>query len=64
MERNRPPINSVELYTLVTTRYRAPISGLPRAAKVIENIQQDLDIEIMNELSLIIERMGLGTGEG
>ncbi|MBA7694691.1 UDP-N-acetyl-D-glucosamine 6-dehydrogenase [subsurface metagenome] len=31
------------------------------AAKVIENIQRDLNIALMNELSLIFEKMGLST---
>jgi UDP-N-acetyl-D-galactosamine dehydrogenase len=31
------------------------------AAKAIENIQRDLNIALMNELSLIFERMGLNT---
>ncbi|MGD1120262.1 MAG: nucleotide sugar dehydrogenase [Dehalococcoidales bacterium] len=31
------------------------------AAKVIENIQRDLNIALMNELSLIFEKMGLNT---
>lgn len=31
------------------------------AAKIIENIQRDLNIALMNELSLIFERMGLST---
>jgi len=33
------------------------------AAKVIENIQRDLNIALMNELSLIFEKLGLNTGE-
>jgi len=31
------------------------------AAKVIENVQRDLNIALVNELSLIFDRMGLGT---
>jgi nucleotide sugar dehydrogenase len=33
------------------------------AAKVIENIQRDLNIALMNELSLIFARLGLNTDE-
>jgi len=33
------------------------------AAKVIENVQRDLNIALMNELSLIFEKMGLNTRE-
>ena len=53
----------VELYGLVTTVYRAPDIRTAEAAKVIENIQRDLNIALMNELSLIFERMGLDTQE-
>jgi len=51
----------VELYTLVTKVYRAPNIKTAEAAKVIENIQRDLNIALMNELALIFERMGLDT---
>lgn len=33
------------------------------AAKVVENVQRDLNIALMNELSLIFEKMGLNTRE-
>jgi len=51
----------VELYSFVTKVYRAPDIKTAEAAKVIENIQRDLNIALMNELSLIFERMGLDT---
>jgi UDPglucose 6-dehydrogenase/UDP-N-acetyl-D-galactosamine dehydrogenase len=51
----------VELYSLITHVYRAPDIRTAEAAKVIENIQRDLNIALMNELSLIFERMGLET---
>lgn len=51
----------VELYSLVTNVYRAPDIRTAEAAKVIENIQRDLNIALMNELSLIFSRMGLDT---
>lgn len=41
--------------------YRAASIKTAEAAKVIENIQRDLNIALMNELSLIFERMGLNT---
>lgn len=53
----------VALYGLVTNVYRAPDIRTAEAAKVIENIQRDLNIALMNELSLIFERMGLETQE-
>jgi UDPglucose 6-dehydrogenase/UDP-N-acetyl-D-galactosamine dehydrogenase len=51
----------VELYNHVTNVYRAPNIKTAEAAKVIENIQRDLNIALMNELALIFERMGLDT---
>jgi UDPglucose 6-dehydrogenase/UDP-N-acetyl-D-galactosamine dehydrogenase len=51
----------VGLYGLVTNVYRAPDIRTAEAAKVIENIQRDLNIALMNELSLIFGRMGLDT---
>jgi len=43
--------------------YRAPNIMTAEAAKVIENIQRDLNIALMNELSLIFARLGLHTDE-
>lgn len=41
--------------------HRAPSIRVAEAAKVIENTQRDLNIALMNELSLIFERMGIRT---
>ena len=43
--------------------YRAPDIKTAEAAKVIENIQRDLNIALMNELALIFHRLGLDTRE-
>ena len=43
--------------------YRAPNIMTAEAAKVIENIQRDLNIALMNELSLIFARLGINTDE-
>jgi UDPglucose 6-dehydrogenase/UDP-N-acetyl-D-galactosamine dehydrogenase len=51
----------VNLYNLVTKVYRAPNIKTAEAAKVIENIQRDLNIALVNELSIIFERLGLDT---
>ena len=52
------------LYSLVARSvYRAPSIATAEAAKVIENIQRDLNIALMNELSLIFARLGLNTDE-
>lgn len=41
--------------------YKAPTIKTAEAAKVIENIQRDLNIALVNELSLIFSRMGIHT---
>lgn len=41
--------------------YKAPSIRVAEAAKVIENIQRDVNIALMNELSLIFDRMGIDT---
>lgn len=50
-----------QLYSLVTRVFVARDIKTAEAAKVIENVQRDLNIALMNELSLIFERMGLCT---
>jgi UDP-N-acetyl-D-galactosamine dehydrogenase len=53
-----------ELYTMVTADiFRARNIKTAEAAKVIENIQRDLNIALMNELSIIFERLGIDTRE-
>jgi len=43
--------------------YKAPDIKTAEAAKVIENIQRDLNIALTNELSLIFQRMEISTKE-
>lgn len=43
--------------------YEAPDIRTAEAAKVIENIQRDLNIALMNELALLFHRLGLDTHE-
>ena len=50
-----------ELYGLITNVYKAKDIKTAEAAKVIENIQRDLNIALMNELTLIFHKMGLNT---
>lgn len=51
-----------ELYSKVTPNiFKARDIRTAEAAKVIENIQRDLNIALINELSLIFEKMGLST---
>ena len=50
-----------ELYGLITHVFVAKDIKTAEAAKVIENIQRDINIALMNELSLIFCKMGLNT---
>ncbi len=54
-----------ELYGSVITAgvHRASSIKVAEAAKVIENTQRDLNIALMNELSLIFHRLGIDTLE-
>ncbi|MDN7025473.1 nucleotide sugar dehydrogenase [Methanoculleus sp. FWC-SCC1] len=49
------------LYSMVTTVFVAKDIRTAEAAKVIENVQRDLNIALMNELSIIFSKMGLDT---
>jgi len=51
-----------ELYRQVTPDiFKVKDIKTAEAAKVIENVQRDLNIALMNELTLIFEKMGLST---
>ena len=54
-----------EMYSSVIEAgvHRASSIKVAEAAKVIENTQRDLNIALMNELSLIFHRIGIDTGE-
>ena len=41
--------------------HKAPSLKVAEAAKIIENTQRDLNISLMNELSLIFDKMGINT---
>ncbi|MHB8763239.1 MAG: nucleotide sugar dehydrogenase [Deferrisomatales bacterium] len=53
------------VYELVVTAgvHRAPTIKTAEAAKVIENTQRDLNIALMNELSIIFNKLGIETRE-
>ncbi len=51
------------LYGNVSTPYRARNIRTAEAAKVIENIQRDLNIALMNELAIIFHKLGIDTRE-
>ena len=54
-----------DLYASIITAgvYRAPSIEVAEAAKVIENTQRDLNIALMNELTLIFNKAGIDTTE-
>jgi UDP-N-acetyl-D-galactosamine dehydrogenase len=54
-----------QMYGLLTHAgvYKAPNIRTAEAAKVIENIQRDLNIALMNELSIVFHRLDLDTQE-
>ena len=53
--------NLAGLYGLITNVYKVADIKTAEAAKVIENIQRDLNIALMNELTLIFHKMNLDT---
>lgn len=55
--------NIAKVYELVITAgiHRAPTIKVAEAAKIIENTQRDVNIALMNELSMIFNKMGINT---
>jgi len=55
--------NIAKIYELIIKAgiHRAPTIKVAEAAKIIENTQRDVNIALMNELSLIFNRMGINT---
>lgn len=54
-------ISSVYGSVLTAGVHRAPNIKVAEAAKVIENTQRDINIALMNELSIIFDRLGIDT---
>lgn len=52
-----------DVYSAVTAVHKASSIKVAEAAKVIENTQRDLNIALVNELSLIFRRIGIDTLE-
>jgi UDPglucose 6-dehydrogenase/UDP-N-acetyl-D-galactosamine dehydrogenase len=48
---------------LITSVYPVRDIKTAEAAKVIENVQRDLNIALMNEFSMIFSKLGIDTGE-
>ena len=57
--------NIAQTYELIISAgvHRASSIKVAEAAKIIENTQRDVNIALMNELSLIFEKMGINTHE-
>ncbi len=55
--------NIAKVYEQIVTAgvHRAPSIKVAEAAKIIENTQRDVNIALMNELSIIFNRMGINT---
>jgi UDP-N-acetyl-D-galactosamine dehydrogenase len=55
--------NIAAIYEMVVTAgvHRAPDIRVAEAAKIIENTQRDVNIALMNELSILFNRMGINT---
>jgi UDP-N-acetyl-D-galactosamine dehydrogenase len=55
--------NIAKTYELIVKAgvHRAPTIKVAEAAKIIENTQRDVNIALMNELSIIFNRMGINT---
>ncbi len=55
--------NIAKAYEQIVTAgvHRAPSIKVAEAAKIIENTQRDVNIALMNELSIIFNRMGINT---
>lgn len=52
-----------EVYSTIITAgtHRAPSIRTAEAAKIIENVQRDVNIALINELAMLFDRMGLDT---
>jgi UDP-N-acetyl-D-galactosamine dehydrogenase len=61
---NKQTLDSLsELYGLITNVYQVQNIKTAEAAKVIENVQRDLNIALMNEFSMIFSKLGIDTEE-
>ncbi|GAB3123539.1 Vi polysaccharide biosynthesis UDP-N-acetylglucosamine C-6 dehydrogenase TviB [Novispirillum itersonii] len=56
-------VNALYAAIITAGTYKASSIKVAEAAKVIENTQRDLNIALMNELSLIFHRLGIDTLE-
>jgi len=52
-----------QIYGKITNVYKAPSIKVAEAAKVIENIQRDINIALFNELAMLFDKMGIDSKE-
>ncbi|MFQ5599268.1 MAG: nucleotide sugar dehydrogenase [Candidatus Krumholzibacteriia bacterium] len=60
-ERTAKRVERIYASIITAGVHRAPNIRSAEAAKVIENVQRDLNIALVNELAMIFERMGIRT---
>lgn len=60
-EESLDTISSVYSLVVQAGLHRAPCIKVAEAAKIIENTQRDVNIALMNELSIIFDRVGINT---
>ncbi|PVZ70291.1 nucleotide sugar dehydrogenase [Pelagibaculum spongiae] len=56
-------IDQIYQSVLIAKTYRAPSIKVAEAAKVIENTQRDVNIALMNELLVILDKLNIDAGE-
>ena len=56
-------VNSLYKEIIIVGTYKAPSIKVAEAAKVIENIQRDINIALINELSTLFNKMNIDTQE-
>lgn len=56
-------VDSLYQKIIVAGTHRAPSMKVAEAAKVIENVQRDVNIALINELAMIFNKMGIDTSD-
>lgn len=56
-------VNGIYSQVITAGVYKAPSIKVAEAAKIIENTQRDLNVALMNELSIIFNKLGIDTNE-
>ena len=62
-EKTLKKLNKVYSTIIEAGVYNAPSIKVAEAAKVIENTQRDLNIALMNELSIVFKKLNINTNE-